>query len=187
MDRTEAEQYAAYLETIPDIALKTEWDSTDARDEKFLISQEMAKRFRKPSPQQLYYINKLLGMPGQFKDACRKSEWNRAMRIYNDAVTIGLFLEIPTQFMRELLGDDERKTEGMIPRRLVDQVYHECAVRGNPCHECTVCRIPGKNGFYEAKSRPGTRHTAAEENPSCKPGENARDGQLCLDLTAGTG
>lgn len=187
MDKIEAEDYAAYLETIPDIALKTEWDNANARDEKFLISQEMAKRFRKPSPQQSYYINKLLDMPEQFKNACCKKEWCRAMRIYSDAVTIGVFLEIPIEFRREIFGDDERKTEGMIPHRLVERVYLECSGRDEPGHECTVCRIPGKIGIYGAQTRSGTRHTSAEENPSYKLVKNARDGQFCLDLTTGTG
>lgn len=161
--------YIERLQAMPDEALKKEWDKSAPPEERFQLIAEMARRFRKPSPQSLYYINKLLAMPEEFMDACNKKEWFRAKRIYDDAITVCRFLEPPQQLQLEFFGytdDWGREIKGMIPRELVDRVYFECAVKDNLGHECVVYRIPGEIGFYGAKSRPGTRDMAAEENPS---------------------
>lgn len=169
MERREADEYRAWLETMPDMALRTEWGREEPGVKRFLIEQEMAKRFRKPSPQQQYYINKFLELPAQFMDAYGKGEWTRAKQVYDRACTLSLFLEIPVQLSREFFGytdDDEGEVRGMIPRDLVDQVIYECVVRDKLGFECMVYRVPGEAGFYGAKPRPDARHMVAEENPS---------------------
>lgn len=162
------DNYVERLKTISDTDLKREW-AAESGERLRQIEHEMATRFRKPAPMQLNYLNKFLDLPKQFLDACSAKDWFHAKYIYDTALRVGMFLEIPKQLRNEIFGisdEDAEEIQGMIPRDLVSRVYLECAVKDNLGHECVVYRIPGEIGFYGAKRRSGTRYMSAEENPT---------------------
>lgn len=174
------EEYEAKLQIMPDTVLRREWDEESAllkrdgddkaaRCRKRQIEHEMAMRYMKPPIRNEYYLGKFLDLPKQFMDAYREKNWFLAKYIYDMAITVGVFLEIPDSLQKEVFGistENEDEIQGMIPRDLVSQVYLECAVKDNLGRECVVYRIPGEIGFYGARSAPGTRHMKAEENPA---------------------
>lgn len=166
---TVVDKYAERLQTMTDSALIREWNA-ESGDRLRQIEHEMATRFRKPRPQQLYYLNKFLDLPEQFCAACDAKEWYKAKNIYDTALRVGLFLEIPQQLSNEVFGisaEDEEEIHGLIPRDLVSRVFLECAVKDNLGLNCVVYRVPGEIGFYGARHRPGiTRLMPAEENPA---------------------
>ena len=164
------DNYVDRLKSLSDDDLKREW-SEESGERLRQIEHEMAMRFRNPStPQQLHYLNKLLDMPKQFLDAYHKKDWARAKYIYDTAIRVALFLEIPVQLRSELFGisaENEKEIQGDFPRDIVSKVMEECIVKNSLGHECIVYRIPGEIGFYGAKHLPGvTRRMLVEENPS---------------------
>lgn len=163
------DNYVARLSSISDEELKREW-TVESGERRRQIEHEMAMRFRKPvQPLQLNYLNKFLSLADQFLAAYSQKDWFQAKYIYDTALRVGMFLEIPEQIRKEFFGisqEDEEEIRGMIPRDLVSRVYLECAVKDNLGHECVVYRIPGEIGFYGAKSRSGTRFMPEEENPA---------------------
>lgn len=180
-DRVTAyEEYEAKLQIMPDTVLRREWDEESAllkrdgddkaaRCRKRQIEHEMAMRYMKTPIRNEYYLGKFLDLPKQFMDAYNAADWFRAKYIYEQALIVGMFLEIPVPLRKEFFGisdEDEDEIKGMIPRDLVSQVYLECAVKNNLGRECIVYRIPGEIGFYGAKPAPGTRYMKAEENPA---------------------
>lgn len=157
----------ADLKSLSDDSLKREW-SAESGERRRQIEHEMAMRFRQPAQmQQLHYLNKLMDMPKQFLDAYYKKEWFRAKNIYDTAIKVAMFLEIPIQLRNELFGisaEDEDEIQGDFPRDIVSKVFEKCVVENRLGHDCMVYRIPGEMGFYGAKYESGvTRRMPAEE------------------------
>lgn len=164
------DNYVDRLKSLSDDGLKREW-SEESGERLRQIEHEMAIRFMKPAPmQQLHYLNKLMAMPKQFLDASYKKEWFRAKYIYDTAIRLAPFLEIPIQLRNAMFGisaEDEEEIQGDFPRDIVSKVFEKCVVENSLGYECMVYRIPGEIGFYGAKHEPGvTRQMLAEENPS---------------------
>lgn len=153
---------------MSDSALRREWDE-ESGERRRQIEHEMVKRFRKPVLLQQNHLNKFLDLPEQFMAAYREKNWFLAKYIYDLALKVGLFLEIPATLRNQVFGisaENENEIRGMFPRDLVSQVDLECVVKDNLGFDCVVYRIPGEIGFYGARPAPGTRHMKAEENPA---------------------
>lgn len=160
------DNYVDRLKSLSDNDLRREW-SEESGERLRQIEHEMATRFRKPVPLQSNYLNKLLDMPKQFLDAYYKKEWFRAKYIYDTAIIVTMFLEIPDPLRYQLFGisaEDEDEIQGDFPRDIVSKVFEKCVVEDRLGHDCIVYRIPGEIGFYGAKHEPGvTRRMTAEE------------------------
>lgn len=160
------DNYTERLKALSDDGLKREW-SEESGERRRQIEHEMVTRFRKPAPMQLNYLNKLLDMPKQFLDAYYKKEWFRAKYIYDTAIIVAMFLEIPDPLRYQMFGisaEDEDEIQGDFPRDIVSKVFEKCVVENRLGHDCMVYRIPGEIGFYGAKYEPGiTRRMPAEE------------------------
>ena len=163
------DNYLERLQALSDDALKREWDEESENQGEHLkqIEKEMARRFRKQSPQQLHYINKLLDMPKEFIDAYHKKEWFLAKNIYDTAIRVAMFLELPAPLKHQMFGisaENEDEIQGDFPRDIVSKVFEKCVVENSLGYDCMVYRIPGEIGFYGAKDEPGVnRRMSAEE------------------------
>lgn len=116
-----------------------------------------------------YLLKKFLQMPQQFAEAYWKKDWSRAKYIYDSAITIGLFIEVPQEIRDQVFGSrqDERNIiEGMFREDMVDKVMHECVIKNKLGFECVVYRRPGEIGFYGAQFLPDTRIMPAQRNPA---------------------
>ena len=113
-------------------------------------------------------VDKFLQMPEQFKEAYRKKEWFQAKHLYDSAIVIGLFLEVPESIREQVFGSRQHEEiiDGMFPEWMVEQVMRECVIKNRLGHECVVYRIPGEVGFYGARLEPGTFFLPKEANPA---------------------
>lgn len=177
---TALESYRERLKGMEDEALRKEWESPQPGepmepDYRMAVEHEMAVRFRRmghretESKDGAFFLKKYMELPDKFWEAYCRKEWAYAKMLYDDAIRIGLFLELPEEVREQVMGsrqDPERPVEGMFPEWAVDRVMHECLIKNRLGHECVVYRVPGEIGFYRARHLPGTRRMAAEENPA---------------------
>ncbi len=115
---------------------------------------------------------KFLQMPEQFQEAFHRKEWARAKYIYDSAIVIGLFLEVPENILEQVFGSrqHEEAVDGMFPEWMLEQVMRECVIKNRLGFECVVYRIPGEIGFYGAREEPGSSCMPAEANPAYHAG-----------------
>lgn len=120
-----------------------------------------------------YLMDKFLQMPEQFKEAFRQKEWAKAKYLYDSAIVIGLFLEVPEPVREQVFGSrqHEQVIDGMFPEWMVEQVMKECVIKNRLGFECVVYRIPGEIGFYGARRDPGSACMPAEANPAYHVGK----------------
>ena len=120
-------------------------------------------------------MDKFLRMPEQFKEAFRRREWAEAKYIYDSAIVVGLFLEVPEPVRERVFGSrqHEEVIDGMFPEWMVAQVMRECVIKNRLGFECVVYRIPGEAGFYGAMRGPGTAWMPAEANPAYHAGKGS--------------
>ncbi len=167
--------YIEHIQSMSDRELEEEWQEAEGSRLRE-VEHEMAMRFRHRAQNQAggetqYFTSKFLQMPGQFEEAFYRKDWFRAKYIYDSAIAIGLFLELPEHARAEVFGsrqDERRPVEGMFSQRMVDHAMRECVIKDRLGFECVVYRVPGEIGFYGAKHLPGTRHMAAEDNPASR-------------------
>lgn len=82
-----------------------------------------------------YYLDKLMGLPEAFEQACFQGDWSRAKYLYDTAIRAAEFLEIPEEAERKLFGnhgyDDyaENPQEGLFREALCSRAYMECTVK----------------------------------------------------------
>ena len=114
-------------------------------------------------------------MPEQFKEAFRRREWAEAKYIYDSAIVVGLFLEVPEPVREQVFGSrqHEEAIDGMFPEWMVAQVMRECVIKNRLGFECVVYRIPGEAGFYGARRGPGTAWMPAEASPAYHAGKGS--------------
>lgn len=179
---TALEGYRERLKGMGDAELRREWESPQPGELTAhvcleAVEHEMAMRFRRTGRKKLeggegaYFLKKYMELPDRFWEAYCRKEWAQAKMLYDDAIRIGLFLEIPEEVRAQVMGsrqDPERPVEGLFPEWAVDKVMHECLIKNRLGHECVVYRVPGEIGFYGASPLPGTRRMAAWENPACR-------------------
>lgn len=113
-------------------------------------------------------MDKFLQMPEQFREAYHQKEWFRAKYIYDSAIVIGLFLEVPESIREQVFGSRQHEEiiDGMFPEWMLEQVMRECVIKNRLGFECVVYRIPGEVGFYGARKEPGSSCMPAEANPA---------------------
>ena len=163
------------LHGMPDGELERRWEAADDRGEIRALEHEMAMRFMHRASRDGrhgYLLDKFLRMPARFQEAFRQRDWFRAKYIYDSAIVIGLFLEVPERIREQVFGSrqHEEPIEGMFPEWMLEQVMRECVIRDRLGFECVVYRVPGEIGFYGARRVPGTGVMQAEENPACHAG-----------------
>lgn len=84
-----------------------------------------------------YLMAKLYRMPEQFREKYREKEYSSAKYLYDTAVRVALFMELPAADKIRLFGNggyDDRLSnpvDGLFPEQMVDKVYLECVVRRN--------------------------------------------------------
>ncbi len=155
------DNYSERLKTLSDSALLREWAAES--DRRVQVEHEMADRWRHPAPIVNHARNKIFDLQEKFMAAYRQQDWFTAKYIYDTAIRVCMFLDLPEPFRNELFGisgEDEPEIQGMFPRDVVSRVYEECVVKDGLGHECVVYRIPGEIAFYGgpkgAKKRPET-------------------------------
>ena len=163
------------LRDMTDEALREAWLEEGGYEGGQKLESEMSRRWlrelrrRQDAQSQDYFTAKFLRMPEEFKEAYYKKDWFLAKNIYDRAIYIGLFLEIPEQIRIQVFGsrqDERNPVDGLFNEYMVHKVMDECVIHNRLGHECMVYRIPGEAGFYGAKAWPGTRYMSAEENPA---------------------
>ncbi len=156
---------------MQDGELMLAWGGCQDREQIRQMEHEMAMRYMhraKGDGRHGYLTEKFLELPGQFVEACGRKEWARAKYIYDSAIVIGLFLELPEPLRERVFGSrqHDEAIEGMFPEWMLEQVMKECVIKNRLGFECVVYRIPGEIGFYGARREPGTGYMPAEANPA---------------------
>ena len=78
------------------------------------------------------YIAKLLMLPKQFQEAVYQKKWGTAKYIYDTAIRVAEFLDVPEDIRKQLFGDrhnEDNIIEGMFNEELVDKAYTESVVK----------------------------------------------------------
>jgi len=171
------EGYREKLKHMPDGRLREEWEEPAGGlyFERGIMRQaaehEMAMRWKERPHMEAgsYYMDKLMGMPAQFRDAYHGKRWAEAKRIYDDICRLVVFLEVPFRVRQEIFGyedDDETVIQGLMPKGDVARVMRKCIMENRLGFECMVYRIPGEAGYHGAEAWEGTRPMGARENPA---------------------
>lgn len=173
----EAEGYRERLRHMPDDRLREEWGEPAGATYsgegwmRQAAEHEMAMRWKNRPQLEAgsYYMDKLMGLPGQFRDACHGKRWAEAKRVYDDICRLVVFLEVPFRIRQEIFGyeeDDGTVIRGMVPKGDVARVMRECIIGNRLGFECMVYRIPGEAGYHGAEAWEGTRPMGEQENPA---------------------
>lgn len=116
------------------------------------------------------YTDRLVRLAGEFEAAYRAQDWTRAKLIYDKAVTVAGFLELPREEHEMLFGhyDEENDCaeDGLFEDAKVHKVMKESIIKNSLGFECMVYRVPGEVGYHGAAYEPGARPMSAEENPA---------------------
>ena len=88
-----------------------------------------------------YLERKLMQMPETFQKLFYAGEWAQAKYIYDNALRICVFMEVPDTVKVKLFGDHQSSDEskhvtGLFIEDHVQKVYLECAVKKNIEDEC---------------------------------------------------
>lgn len=103
---------------------------------------------------QEYYINKLLALPAQFDRYYAQKKWASAKYVYDTALRVAEFIEIPVKVKQELFGYVPEDTAdgdvppGMFDRDRVSKCYLECAVKSYKGYENEIYRAFGQAPQY---------------------------------------
>lgn len=90
-------------------------------------------------------VDKLRDYGQKFDSCVKKKEWGKAHNLYNIALSVATFVELPDQIMKELFGYGEDATEdgGLFRIGSVRLVDRECCIRRNMAYEDMACRKKG--------------------------------------------
>lgn len=104
------------------------------------------------------YIAKLLEMPERFEEAYWKKEYNKAKYIYDTALRVTEFLDVPKDIVRKLFcnqvdDDDNIVAEALFETKQVQKVYEMCVVRSNQAFENECYRRLGQAPRYYPEPR----------------------------------
>lgn len=107
-----------------------------------------------------YLIKKLLKLPEQFEVAYWKKEYSKAKYIYDTALRVTGFLEVPENikirlFNNHLDGDDE--VEALFNVERVRKAYEMCAIRSHQATENECYRRYGQDPRYYPEPRYPTK------------------------------
>lgn len=97
------------------------------------------------------YIAKLLRLPQQFKEAAYQGKWCTAKYIYDTAIRVTEFMDVPENIRKQLFGDkqdEDNIIEGMFNEELVDKAYTECVIKLYKAYENESFRRFGQAPQY---------------------------------------
>lgn len=99
-------------------------------------------------------VDKLKETAEDFMAAVEDKDYMRAKALYNKALNVATFMQIPKEAMEELFGqsagiaDDEEAPDGLFQRAAVSKVDLECCIKRNQAYEDQACRKIGKTVRY---------------------------------------
>lgn len=79
-----------------------------------------------------YLIQKLLRMPAQFDEMCAQKKWPQAKYIYDSALRVTAFLEVPDEIKKKLFGytrEEEENIEPLFDPKYVSKAYEQCVIK----------------------------------------------------------
>ena len=81
-----------------------------------------------------YLLDKLMAMPEQFMEKFREKDWAGAKYIYDTAIRISTFMEVPEDVKEKLFGnrataEEGEEQPGLFYESMVQRVYLECAIK----------------------------------------------------------
>lgn len=172
------EGYRERLRHMPDERLREEWEEPGGGlyfEEGWMrqaAEHEMAMRWKERPHMEAggYYMDKLMALPAQFRDAFNGKRWAEAKRVYDDLCRLVVFMEVPFRIRQEIFGheeDDGTIVRGLVPKGDVARAMRECIIRNRLGFDCMVYRIPGEAGYHGAEAWEGARRMEARENPAC--------------------
>ena len=99
-------------------------------------------------------VDKLKETAEDFMEAVESKNYMRAKALYNKALTVATFMQIPKEAMAELFGqsagiaDDDEAQDGLFRREAVSRVDLECCIKRNQAYEDQACRRRGTTVRY---------------------------------------
>ena len=103
-----------------------------------------------------YYITKLLNLPEQFEDAFWKKEYPKAKYIYDTAIRVAGFLEVPENIKTKLFINHQEgntEVEALFNVERVRKAYEMSAVRSHQAVENESYRRYGQAPRYYPEPR----------------------------------
>lgn len=103
---------------------------------------------------QQYYIDKLFAMPEKFNELYTAKEWAQAKYIYDTALRVAIFFELPEEEKIKLFGNygyddrEDKPMEGLFANDKVIKVDEECCVMQNKGFENMHLRHLGEPVTY---------------------------------------
>ena len=79
-----------------------------------------------------YYLDKLMKMPAEFNILYQEKRYAQAKRVYDTAVQVALFLEVPEETKIQLFGskqDENNIVNGLFNEYMVQKCYYEVSVK----------------------------------------------------------
>ena len=99
-------------------------------------------------------VDKLKETAEDFMAAVEDKDYMRAKALYNKALTVATFMQIPKDAMSELFGqsagiaDDEEAPDGLFQRAAVSRVDLECCIKRNQTNKDKDSRRRGTTVRY---------------------------------------
>ncbi len=100
-------------------------------------------------------VEKLYAFGRGFQQYVKEKEYEKAKELYNQAVIVAVFLDIPEDIKTELFGgyagdyeEEETVPEGLFTRWAVEKVNLECCIKRHMGHEDIACRKQGQAVEY---------------------------------------
>ena len=103
-----------------------------------------------------YYLDKLMRMAGRFKEMYSAKRYPEAKYIYDSAIRVAAFLEVPEEVKKELFGyyaEEEESFEALFDQKLVSKCYEECTIRLYQGYEHESYRRYGQPPQYYPQPR----------------------------------
>lgn len=112
-----------------------------------------------------YLERKLMLMPEEFRKLFHVGEWAQAKYIYDTALRICAFMEVPDEVRVKLFGerqssDESKHVAGLFIEDHVQKVYLECAVKKNIEDECRESQK--RSWLAQARLQRGGKYTTKE-------------------------
>lgn len=107
------------------------------------------------------YIDKLLRYPEEFRKAVYRGQWSRAKYIYDTAIRVTEFLDVPAEIRTQLFGysENEEEIKALFPKELVCMAYEKCFAKLCQGYEHESYRRYGQPPQYYIPPRYPTHRT----------------------------
>ncbi len=98
-----------------------------------------------------YYMDKLMALPAQFNRLCREKKYAQAKYIYDRAVTLAVFLEVPADVRERLFGQTDNQDEDYTVKEdalfrwdMVEKCNLHCCIKQHRTYQDTASRRLGE-------------------------------------------